>query len=180
MAVVKQCVNIDAIAFICHDAGMSNRSPRPSPEAVAAWVALHRSATRLQAAVEVALKTAGLPPLSWYDLLHALAGAGRDGLRPYQLQERLLLAQYNVSRLLTRLEREGLVERLPHRDDGRGQVVRITRAGLGLRRRMWSVYGRVIADSFAGRYTHADFEALQHLMARVDDHHTAKLDTAAD
>lgn len=146
---------------------MSKRSIRPSPEAVAAWAGLHAVSTRLLHKAEAALKAAGLPPLSWYDVLHALAGAGKDGLRPYELQERLLLEQYNVSRLLARMEDEGLLQRSRHKGDGRGQVVWITRRGLGLRRRMWTVYGGVIAGRLDERLTVSDLAALQRLLARL-------------
>src|SRR6478735_8345268 len=98
----------------------------PSPEAVAAWARLMRVSRQLVDRIEESLKAGGLPPLAWYDVLHELAEAGEDGLRPFELVDRVLLAQYSVSRLLARLEADGLVEKLPVSDDGRGQTVRIT------------------------------------------------------
>lgn len=118
---------------------------RPSASAVSVWARLLRVARSLTESAEEALKAAGLPPLAWYDALHEIAEAGEDGLRPFQLPERLLLAQYNVSRLLARLEADGLVEKREVAGDGRGQAIRITRAGRDMRRRMWSVYGPAIA-----------------------------------
>ena len=137
---------------------------RPNDEAVHAWARLHRASHRLLERAEGALKQAGLPPPAWYDVLHALAESGQEGLRPYELQDALLLAQYNASRLLTRLQREGLIERLPHPSDGRGQVVRITRRGLALRRRMWVVYGGVIASDFENLLSSAQCVALRDLL----------------
>ena len=92
------------------------------------------------------MQQGGLPPLAWYDVLHELAEAGEGGLRPFQLTERTLFAQYNISRLLARLEADGLVEKLKVADDGRGQTIRITAKGRETRRRMWAVYGRSIAE----------------------------------
>ena len=103
---------------------MTRRSP--SPEAIKAWARLARVSRQLVESTEEALKAAALPPLAWYDVLHELAEAGEGGLRPYELIDRVLLAQYNVSRLLARLEADGLVEKLLVADDGRGQRVRIT------------------------------------------------------
>ena len=59
----------------------------------------------INSAVEVDLKRAGFPPLSWYDVLLELRRAGDDGLRPLEIEARLLLAQHNVSRLIERLEK---------------------------------------------------------------------------
>src|SRR5882757_6009173 len=100
----------------------------PSTQAVTAWARLMRVSRQLVEKAEDALKQAGLPPLAWYDVLHELAEAGEGGLRPFELTDRVLLAQYGVSRLLARLEADGLVEKLPVSDDGRGQIVRITSA----------------------------------------------------
>lgn len=111
----------------------------PSPEAIKAWARLMRVSRQLVESAEDALKQGGLPSLDWYDVLHELAEAGEGGLRPFQLIERTLFAQYNISRLLARLEADRLVEKLPVADDGRGQTIRITAKGLEMRRRMWAV-----------------------------------------
>jgi len=76
-----------------------------------AWARLLRAQTHLLGVVERELKQAGLPPLGWYDVLLELSRPGCDGLRPVELEKLLLLAQYNLSRLLDRLEKAGLVER---------------------------------------------------------------------
>ena len=55
-----------------------------------------------------------------------------------------MLAQYNLSRLLDRLEKEGLVTREPCEDDGRGQWVVITDKGKALQARSWKIYARSI------------------------------------
>src|SRR6266571_22034 len=105
----------------------------------------HRCLAQRQAlaGIEQALSAAKLPPLAWYDVLLELERAG-GSLRPFELEREMLLAQYNLSRLIDRLEKAGYVERRAYADDGRGQVVAITPAGKSMRRRMWSVYGPVI------------------------------------
>jgi DNA-binding MarR family transcriptional regulator len=115
-----------------------------------AWVRLHRAQRKALAAVEAASKRAGFPPLVWYDVLLELDRPGNErGLRPYDLERRMLLAQYNLSRLIDRMEREGLVERGACPQDGRGQMIVITDAGRELRRRMWLVYGPAIEQALA-------------------------------
>jgi DNA-binding MarR family transcriptional regulator len=128
---------------------------------------LARVSRQLVESTEDALKAAALPPLAWYDVLHELAEAGEGGLRPYELIDRVLLAQYSVSRLLARLEADGLVERLPVADDGRGQRVRITEAGKAMRRRIWAVYGGSIADLMDDRLSTEEMEALSALLGRL-------------
>jgi DNA-binding MarR family transcriptional regulator len=117
--------------------------------------------------IEESLKAGGLPPLAWYDVLHELAEAGEDGLRPFELVDRVLLAQYSVSRLLARLEADGLVEKLPVSDDGRGQTVRITPSGRDMRRRIWSVYGASITEQMDSRLSTEELNTLAALLGRL-------------
>lgn len=139
----------------------------PSPEAIKAWARLMRVSRQLVEGAEDALKQGGLPSLDWYDVLHELAEAGEGGLRPFQLIERTLFAQYNISRLLARLEADGLVEKLPVADDGRGQTIRITARGRETRRRMWAVYGRSIAELVGAKLGTDELNALSALLGRL-------------
>jgi DNA-binding MarR family transcriptional regulator len=116
---------------------------------------------------EEALNADGLPPLAWYDVLHELAEAGEGGLRPFELIDRVLLAQYSVSRLLARLEADGLVEKLPVSDDGRGQTVRITPSGRDMRRRIWTVYGASLTELMDNRLSAEELKALAALLGRL-------------
>ena len=141
----------------------------PSPEAITAWARLMRVSRQLVENAEDALKESGLPPLAWYDVLHELAEAGEGGLRPFQLIERTLFAQYNISRLLARIEADGLVEKLPVADDGRGQTIRITAKGRETRRRMWAVYGRSIADLVGGKLSADELKMMSALLGRLRD-----------
>lgn len=139
----------------------------PSPEAIKAWARLMRVSRQMVESAEDALKEGGLPPLAWYDVLHELAEAGEGGLRPFQLTERTLFAQYNISRLLARLEADGLVEKLPVADDGRGQTIRISAKGRETRRRMWAVYGRSIAELVGARLSPDELDTVSALLGRL-------------
>ncbi|MFD2057297.1 MarR family winged helix-turn-helix transcriptional regulator [Mesorhizobium calcicola] len=139
----------------------------PSPEAIKAWARLMRVSRQLVETAEEALKVSGLPPLAWYDVLHELAEAGESGLRPFQLIERTLFAQYNISRLLARLEADGLVEKLPVADDGRGQTIRITVKGREMRRQMWAVYGRSITELIGAKLSGDELNMVSALLGRL-------------
>src|SRR6478736_9230148 len=85
--------------------------PTPSDAVVDAWIGLMRAQQRLLGQIEADLKLAGLPPLGWYDVLWELVRSPQGRLRPFEIEERTLLAQYNLSRLIDRLENAGLVQR---------------------------------------------------------------------
>lgn len=123
----------------------------PKPQTIAAWTTLLTAQRDLLSRVERALKTAGLPPLSWYDALLEIERAGDAGVRPFALKDRLLLPQSGMSRLLDRLARDGLIEREICAKDGRGQLVRLTSAGSALRLRMWAVYSGFLIDAVENR-----------------------------
>lgn len=131
---------------------------------VLAWARVVRVSERVLQAVEDALKGAGLPPLSWYDLLLELRRAEPGGLRPYQLQSAMLVPQYNMSRLIDRVAKAGYVERVSCDADGRGQIIRITPEGKALQRKMWPVYRAVLEREVASNLAEADAERLARLL----------------
>ncbi|NND19566.1 MAG: winged helix-turn-helix transcriptional regulator [Silicimonas sp.] len=137
----------------------------PGDTHVTAWVRLFRRSQEILQAVEQALKAEGLPNLSVYDLLLELRRASPDGVRPYELQSRMLIPQYNMSRLIERVEKEGLARREPCPVDGRGHLVHVTQAGRDMLDRMWPVYRRALDQSFASRIDEADARALAGLLA---------------
>jgi DNA-binding MarR family transcriptional regulator len=130
------------------------------------WVRLVRSYRRISDAVEAALKAEGLPPLEWYDVLLELE-RHRTPLRARDLEQRLLLAQYNLSRLLDRLESRGLIEREPDPDDGRSRLIRASVAGLTMRKQMWPVYRRSIESMIGQSLPAAEAEQLVNLLAPI-------------
>ena len=117
---------------------------KPSKSAVEAWIALNRAQRYVFEAIEAELKSAGLPPLAWYDVLLELRREGGGRLRQGDLERKMLFPQYSISRLVDRLEREKLVRRERCEDDGRVYWVAISDKGLALRQRMWPVYAAAI------------------------------------
>ncbi|MBX5145189.1 MarR family winged helix-turn-helix transcriptional regulator [Rhizobium lentis] len=145
---------------------MSETTSKPSESAVSAWTCIIRARERLLGAIEAELKAAGMPPLAWYDVLWELIRSQDGRLRPYEIEERTLLAQYNLSRLIDRLEREGLVRREIFADDGRGRWVAITDAGRTLRARMWAVYAAAIESHVGSKLTEGEAKTITALLAR--------------
>jgi len=151
---------VDVIAL------MSHKTVEPSEASTRAWTSIIRARERLLGAIEADLKAAGMPPLAWYDVLWELARAQDGRLRPYEIEEQTLLAQYNLSRLIDRLEREGLVRREVFARDGRGRWVVITEHGRQLRERVWGVYGKSIETHIGCRLAESEAKMLACLLDR--------------
>ena len=144
-------------------------SRNPSHAVVNAWARLIRARETVVAAVERDLKAAGLPPLAWYDVLLELSRAAEGRLRPFEIEKETLLAQYNLSRLLDRLEKERLIRREPCEDDARGQWVVITDKGRAAQARTWKVYARSIQQHVGEKLDEKSAAALAALLGRLID-----------
>lgn len=134
---------------------------------VTAWARLLRVSQSLLVAADAELRAKGFPPLAWYDALLELKRAGDAGLRPFELQREMLLAQYNVSRLIDRLVTAGYVERRTASADRRGQVLTIKKAGKALLMEMWPVYQSIIRAAFADRLDEGEIAVLNDILARL-------------
>jgi DNA-binding MarR family transcriptional regulator len=133
--------------------------------ALKAWsgfLAAHALALR---GIEERLKAAGSPPLDWYDVLLELDRAG-GRLRIGDLAARVVIAPYNMTRLLDRLEKEGLLCRERAVEDRRGAFAVLTEKGRALRRSAWPAYERAIREVMAP-LTEAEAESLARLMAKL-------------
>lgn len=139
-----------------------------APEFVAAWARLLRVGQALLSAADAELKSRGLPPLAWYDAMLELKRAGDRGLRPFELQREMLLAQYNISRLIDRLVGAGYVDRRSAATDGRGQVLTITEAGRARLKTMWPTYRSIIKSAFADRLDAQEAADLKSILVKLE------------
>lgn len=140
-------------------------SGTPSDSVVSAFVRLVRAQRCVVFGIERAVKEAGFPPIEWYDVLWELEREGPS--RPRDVQGRLLFPQSNLSRLLDRMEAAGLVQRHTCQEDGRGQLVEITEAGKGLRKRMWKVHAAAIQDGIGAHLSDKEAAQLASLLDRL-------------
>jgi DNA-binding MarR family transcriptional regulator len=96
-----------------------------------AYVTILRLADELSWDTVELLKSADLTSTQ-YNVLRILKGAGADGLPCHDIGERLINRDPDVTRLLDRMEKRGLVERARQVKDRRVITVQITTAGLQL------------------------------------------------
>ncbi|MBO6519864.1 MAG: winged helix-turn-helix transcriptional regulator [Rhodospirillales bacterium] len=139
----------------------------PDETTEAAWTKLMRAQDRALSHVEAALKDAGFPPLAWYDVLLEVERAGKSGIRAIDLQQKLLLPQYGISRLLSKIEAAGYISRQLSAEDGRSQEIVITATGRQLRRRMWAVYGPAIEQAVGCKLTPSERKTLTGLLEKL-------------
>jgi len=125
-----------------------------------AWMGLLKARQHLAEKVEEKLKKKGLPPYSWYDVLFELEKAPEGSLRLNDLGEKVQLNKYNVTRLIDRLEKDGLVSRDACPVDGRGKLACITGKGRIMRQKMWPVYYSVIKDFFLSQFNSSQLKEL--------------------
>lgn len=110
------------------------KAPIASPQE-RGYLALLRTADRLEGKMAEWLKPHGLSPTQ-YNALRILRGAGPDGLPCTEVGARMISRDSDITRLVDRLEKRGLVARSRGKKDRRVVRASITRAGLDVLRRL--------------------------------------------
>jgi DNA-binding MarR family transcriptional regulator len=143
---------------------------------LAAWRALLLAQSRAVRAIERDMQAAGVIPLGWYDVLLELNAAPQRRLRMQDLAARAVLSRTRVSRIVTELEGEGLVERLPDPEDGRACLAAITADGRASLRAAAPVYRRGIDEHFNQHLSRPQRREITTSLQRVVDAHQANAD----
>jgi DNA-binding MarR family transcriptional regulator len=118
-------------------------------DALATWRAFLTAHAHVTRRISRDLAEAGLPDLSWYDLLWALYTRPGRRLRVNELARDVVLSPTAMSRFVDRVEAAGCVRREPDPADRRALQVVLTDEGRALLRRMWPVYAAGIERHFA-------------------------------
>ena len=95
------------------------------------FVALLQTADTLGQEAEQLLKAAGIPNAQ-YNVLRILRGAEPEGLACRAIGDRMISHDPDITRLLDRMEKRGLITRERQTDDRRVVKTRITPQGLSL------------------------------------------------
>jgi DNA-binding MarR family transcriptional regulator len=102
---------------------------RLTDEELGAWRGMLRVHAELLRALDAELEARHDLPISSYDVLVNLAEAPGGKLRMRDLADAVLLSRSGLTRLVDRLEREGLLRRAPCPSDARGAFAEVTPAG---------------------------------------------------
>lgn len=105
--------------------------------------------------------------LNEYDVLLTLSACPSGWLRLNEINDQVLLSQSSLSRLIERLEKRGLVDRVQAPDDGRGVLLKLTQAGTELQQEIGRVHVRDIAELLTSALTSAEQRELTRLTEKL-------------
>ena len=134
-----------------------------------AWYQLLRVYGRVSEKMERALEAENHVAPGWYDVLVTLEKAEGGRLRMSELADKVILSRSGLTRLVDRLEREGLIRRASCPGDGRGFYAVVTEAGLAARRAAWPVLSRAMAREFAAHLSEEEARVMERALKRVAD-----------
>jgi Transcriptional regulators len=141
-------------------------------------LALWRSFVRLHASVirriEQDLADDRLIPFTWYDVLVALYQSPNRRLRMGELKERTVLTASGITRLVERLEQQGLVRRERTDEDRRSTYAVLTREGKRAFLKAWPTYERGIAAYFVSMLSDEERRVIRSAFERMLAAHDAK------
>ncbi len=138
-----------------------------SPVELAAWRGLLRVHAAVIRELDAELEAAHGLPLTSYDVLVSVAHAPGQRLRMRDLADAVLLSRSGVTRLVDRLERDGLIEREDCPSDTRGVYAVLTGRGRELLARARPTHLDGVRRRFLSRFEPAELEQLAALWERV-------------
>lgn len=142
---------------------------RPTHDELVAWRSFLRAHARITRALEAELVAEQRLSLASYDVLVQLTEAPQRRLRMTELADAVLLSRSGVTRVVDRLERAGLVSRLPVENDGRGVAAQLTAAGLNRLRVASRTHLDGVVRHFAVRLEAEDLAVLDRICRRLGD-----------
>ena len=135
-------------------------------EPVSAWAALLRTHAAVLPKLERALQPTGLP-LTWYDVLLVVNAAPDRRLRMTELGQLAVVSRERVSRVVTELERAGLVVREANPNDKRSSFTVITPEGRKRLRKSAPVYLKAIEEHFLSQLSYEESRVIAKALGRV-------------
>lgn len=138
-----------------------------SASELAAWRGLLRVHAALFKALDAGLESAHGLPLSSYEVLMLLRSAPGRRMRMADLAGRVLLSRSGMTRLVDRLEREGLIAREQCTDDARGCYAVLSPRGQGILEEARPTHLAGIRARFLSHFSPAELELLGECWERV-------------
>jgi DNA-binding MarR family transcriptional regulator len=149
---------------------MASTRPRAqelSPAELGAWRGFLRVHSALAKALDAELQSAHGLPLSSYEVLITLRTAPAKKLRMAELADRVLLSRSGMTRLVDRLERDGLLERASCDSDARGSFAVLTPKGEELLAESRPTHLDGVRERFVRHFSPDELVTLAHWWDRV-------------
>jgi DNA-binding MarR family transcriptional regulator len=96
--------------------------------------------------ITIYLKKLGLNPTQMNALMLIKHQGKEEGLSQVDLGTRMMATAHNITRLLQKFQKDGLVERATYQKDGRVTIVRITPKGSLLLDEVWEGYDQKLKE----------------------------------
>jgi DNA-binding MarR family transcriptional regulator len=138
-----------------------------APEELSAWRGLLRVHSALVKALDAELLATHDLPLTSYEVLINLQAAPGRRRRMAELADGVLLSRSGMTRLVDRLEREGLLERDACTDDGRGTYAVLTEKGEACLARARPTHLDGVRDRFLQHFAAEELGVLAAFWERV-------------
>jgi DNA-binding MarR family transcriptional regulator len=131
------------------------------------WFNLLRIQRSMAPRIARALKAQGIDDPVWYEILVEIERAGQPGLPMAELERRLFVSQYALSRHVARLQAMGLIRREKMPGAGRAQRLYLTPVGDGLHQKVWPAYEAAIQGELSHRMSTDEAYGLCRLLIRL-------------
>ncbi|MFA9430559.1 MarR family winged helix-turn-helix transcriptional regulator [Egicoccus sp. AB-alg2] len=148
----------------------TGRPPRIAAERLAAWRGFLEAHARVTDVLARELRDEVRLPLAWYDVLVQLQEADGHRLRMQELAAAVLLSKSGLTRLVDRMEAEGLVRRTACADDRRGTFAELTDEGYETLRRTAPTHLRGVEEHFTSLLDDHEAEVLARALQRIAQH----------
>jgi DNA-binding MarR family transcriptional regulator len=136
-------------------------------EELAAWRGMLRVHAALTRALDAELTERHGLPLTSYEVLLFLADAPGGRMRMSELADSVLLSRSGLTRLVDRLERDGLLERERCEEDARGYFAAITDSGRALFDEARRTHLAGVRERFVDRLSRDELRTLGELWEKV-------------
>jgi DNA-binding MarR family transcriptional regulator len=141
----------------------------PSTERLRTWRLFFESALALLDVLDTELERAAGIPMRWYDVLVHLEEAP-EGVPMNALADRILYSKSGFTRVVDRMEQEGLVRRVRPEHDRRSILVVLTDAGAKTMENARRYHRDGIERHFSQHLSDTDIKALTQALEKVSTH----------
>lgn len=148
-------------------AAFSATSDDLNEQELRAWRGLLRAHASLAKLLDAKLEERHGLPMTSYEVLHRLQGAEAGRMRMCDLAEQAQMSRSGLTRLVDRLEREGLLERCSCAHDARGAYACLTEAGRERLCQARSTHRSLVREHFLSRFSAEELSSLAELWERI-------------